>query len=296
MTIYYLSDTNIYTTVETLDTTAPSSTNSGSGWTVDKKSQLGSYRIPDTQRASTTFVSPDPVGLSGSYYCTNQPLTGSFASGNWSLNYKVMCDGYSAQTGFAKFRLWRSTIDSGSGSATEVTSGWISGSFVSFPATFQSYTGSITGSLGAVALNNEYLFLETMWYASGSGGNNAADVYWVHNEGSLESLITPTFTQGYIFNEKPIQFTVGAGLTTDYGELPAKITPSFVLYNEQITKYLSQYLLFNDLVFQFDVEITGAIFSDLSMKILPKFIGFADASFPGEKGMKMKPKFTNFSD
>jgi len=192
MTTYYLSDDDLIALqYELLKTTAPSTLDEAQGWTVDKKTALASPYKPETIQPATTFVSePSVFGALG--YRTQSPLTGSFASGNWFLSFKVKCNAYYVQRGRVKFRLWRSTNADGSG-ATQITSGWNLSNEITFSSPNSYNTGSAGASLGIVTLTNEYLFLEIEWYATVSGGNNSAAVYWVHNEGDAERLDTPAW-------------------------------------------------------------------------------------------------------
>lgn len=199
MPTYYLSDTNITAGVlEQLATSAPSSLEEAQGWTVDKKASPN-YAVyyPDTTRAYATFNATEPSAFSQYGYRTVGALNGVFANANWVLAFKVKCNAYYAQTGYVKFRLWRSVNADGSG-ATQITPGWQTSTLISFTAANQYKTGTITWSPGATkTLTDEYLFLEIEWSCSVSGGNNAAAVYWVHNEGVAEKLDTPTFNASY---------------------------------------------------------------------------------------------------
>lgn len=198
MPTYYLSDADLVSLqYEKLDPSAPSTLDEAQGWTVDKKASPNycCYK-PDTQRPAGDFLTIEPSSFSQLGYRTVSPLNGSFDSGDWVLSFKVKCDNYYAQTGYVKFRLWRSANADGSG-ATQITPGWQASSLISFTAAYQYRTGTITWAAGSSAtLTTEYLFLEIEWSCQASGGNNAADVFWVHNEGAAEKLDTPAWTPG----------------------------------------------------------------------------------------------------
>lgn len=192
---FYLSNTDISAGVlETLATSAPSSLDSAQGWTVDKKASPNfCVYVPDATQAASAFVTTEPSAFSQKGYRTSATKNGRFASGNWVLSFKVLNNSYYAQTGQVKFRLWKSTAADGAG-ATQITPGWQASSTITFTAGAQQKTGSITWAAGAtVDLNNEYLFLEIEWSAIASGGNNSAIVYWCHNEGAAEQLVTPNY-------------------------------------------------------------------------------------------------------
>ncbi|TSA12998.1 MAG: hypothetical protein D4R73_01505 [Deltaproteobacteria bacterium] len=199
MPTYYLSNADLVAlALEELATSAPASLEEAQGWTVDKKASP-SYKeyIPDTINAAATFVTTEPSSFTRKGYRTAAALNGIFANANWVLYFKVKSNTYYAQTGYIKFRLWRSANADGS-AAVELTPGWQTSGLISFTAANQYMTGAITWSPGATKLlTAEYLFLEIEWSAVASGGNNAAAVAWVHNEGAAEKLVTPALTSSY---------------------------------------------------------------------------------------------------
>lgn len=196
MPTYYLTNTDLVSLqYENLETNAPATPDEAQGWTVDKKASPN-YCVykPDTIRPSGDFLTTEPSVFSQLGYRTQDPITGQFAAGTWTLYGKVKCNAYYAQKGRVKFRLWRSANADGS-NATQVTPGWQQTAQIGFTAANQYQTFSIAWGAGStVSLNNEYLFLEIEWSAEVSGGNNSAAVYWVHNEGAAERLDTPTLT------------------------------------------------------------------------------------------------------
>uniref|UniRef100_A0A7C3SJV7 Uncharacterized protein n=1 Tax=Desulfobacca acetoxidans TaxID=60893 RepID=A0A7C3SJV7_9BACT len=196
MPSYYLSDTNLVAgQYEELALAAPSALDEAQGWTVDKKAapNFCVYK-PDTTRPYGEFVTTEPSAFSQLGYRTANPLSGQYAAGSWTLYGKVKCNTYYAQKGRGKFRLWRSANADGA-NAVQITPGWQQSAQIGFTAANQYQTFSIAWTAGsAVTLTDEYLFLEIEWSAEVSGGNNAAAVYWVHNEGTAERLETPAFT------------------------------------------------------------------------------------------------------
>jgi hypothetical protein len=181
-----------------LATSAPASLEEAQGWTVDKKASPN-YKeyIPATVNAAATFVTTEPSSFTRKGYRTAATLNGTFANANWVLSFKVKSNAYYAQTGYVKFRLWRSVNADGS-SAVQLTPGWQASTLISFTAINQYKTGTITWSPGATkTLTDEYLFLEIEWSCNASGGNNAAAVAWVHNEGAAEKLDTPNIASSY---------------------------------------------------------------------------------------------------
>jgi hypothetical protein len=197
MPTYYLSDADLTALqYETLSLSAPASLDEAQGWTVNKKSSPNycAYK-PDTTRPASDFVSNEPSAFSQLGYRTSGAKNGTFAPGAWQLAFKVKCNSYYSQTGYVKFRLWRSTNANGAG-ATQITAGWQTSGLISFTAANQYKTGTVSVSLSTVTLTNEYLFLEIEWSVQASGGNNTAAVYWCHHEGAAEKLTTPAFNVG----------------------------------------------------------------------------------------------------
>jgi hypothetical protein len=192
--ILYLADADITAGFfETLATAPPSSRDETQGWTVDKKSGNVSagYR-PDTWRLAADFGDFLPPTFTGYGYRTSARLSGTFAFGLWSLAFKVKCNSYYAQIGGPMMRLWRGTAPDGSDAV--IVLNWSGSTSIGFTAANQDQAGTLVSNFSAGTFDNQYLFLEVLWYCSASGGNNAASVAWVHNEGAAEALTTPTFT------------------------------------------------------------------------------------------------------
>lgn len=186
--------------------TAPASANSSYGWTVDSKAapNFSPYR-PGTLQAATTFVTTEPTAFSQYGWRSTSLLMGTYSDANWVLTCKVKSGAtYYAQTGTLRFRLWRSADATGA-SATQVTSGWVSSGAISFSAANQEQTATCTWTPGGiVSLTREYLFLEVEWSADTSGGNAAAVVYLVHNDG-IAKLTTPDYTVSAVITQEPIE-------------------------------------------------------------------------------------------
>ena len=190
MPTYYLRNTVITTAkYDELDPSAYYYDASYASWVCAKKVSLASPFKPDTAQPATTFVA-EPTAFSTLGYRTSATLNQIFNAGNWVLSFAVHANTYFAQKGYVKFRLWRSTNADGSG-ATQITDGWKASSLIGFTAGGVNVTGSATwDAIGIVTLTDEYLFVEVEWYATVSGGNNGAVVYW-HHDGPLDTLVTP---------------------------------------------------------------------------------------------------------
>jgi len=111
-------------------------------------------------------------------YRTLNKKTGTYASGNWVLSFKVKSGAtFYSSTGKCQFRLWRSTNSDGS-SATEITSGWVQSSTITWSAADQYQTGTATwSSAPSFSLTGEYLFLEVAWWIeTGQGSGCTCDI------------------------------------------------------------------------------------------------------------------------
>jgi hypothetical protein len=172
----------------------PGGANVAQGWTVGTRT-APNYSALQGDTISSAFNTSEPSAFSAWGYRTEQVVNGVYANSDWSLLVKVRADtAYYAQTGYVGFRLWRSANANGSG-ATQITPGWQYSTEVVFAAVSDYQAKTITWSPGAtVTLTNEYLWVEIVWSCVTSGGNAAAKVYFVENEGAAETLTTPDFT------------------------------------------------------------------------------------------------------
>jgi len=199
---FYLSDADLIAgQYDTLAIAAPSGLEEAQGWVVDNQTGTGCQLTPDTVRPTVDFgaVLAADAAFTELGYRTTGTLHGTFAAGDWVLSCKVKCNAYHVQRGFVRYRLWRSANADGT-SATQVTSAWATHTgpppfigAIMFTGPNGYATKTITVNLGAVSLSHEYLFMEVDWIASTIGGDPAAEVAWVHNEGAAERLLTPVF-------------------------------------------------------------------------------------------------------
>lgn len=190
---YYLVTTDQTAGVlDQLSTSAGGSQNSSTGWvTGTNASPNYALYYPNTLRARTVFSSTEPSAFSGyGFVYPVSNLRGTYAAGNWVLNYRVMGFNSLTITGYLKMRLWKSTSVDGTG-AVEITSGWQSSSLMSFTSNGQLISGTITASCPAVPMMDEYIFLELEWSCGASGGNTSATVnLLIHT--SSDYLQSPT--------------------------------------------------------------------------------------------------------
>jgi hypothetical protein len=162
---------------------APTAATTGTGWVVGTVA-ANNYSLMNsqTEKASTGFgttampnAAPENVG--GDCWRTPNPLTGTFANANWTINTSVIAvtRAGSTQDGNVRVRVWKSPNADGS-SATELTSATLVGGTVT-NLTTTAQSSNITWSPGgAITLNNEYLFFQYAWMISGVGGFSNCDV------------------------------------------------------------------------------------------------------------------------
>lgn len=169
------------------------------GWTVPIAGTPPLYSKADAgvERANTTFaatpVEPDgSIDTSlGDCWRTTGKLTGTFATGNWTFQMRVIAvSGGGSQDGRAAFRLFRGPNADGSG-ATEITSGRLVGGTVTDLTTSTAQTSAHSStSIGSFSLNDEYLFVQVGWEATGLGAHGSPDV--IARIGTASSLVTST--------------------------------------------------------------------------------------------------------
>lgn len=184
--------------------TAPASglSNPAAGWTVAKvaATAYSPFRSAQEQASGTFTASIHPLGIainSGNCLRSTQTYNGSFAAGDWSLRFRAQADNSGGdQDGNIGVRIWRGSNGTGD-SATQVTGARVEGTAVTNLAVGSGQISTATISLGAFALNNEYLFAELGWEITGAGGANTRDVIMsIGNSSTM--LISPNFTQGVV--------------------------------------------------------------------------------------------------
>lgn len=160
------------------------------GWTVGTGTTSSAVFKPN---ALNNAWSTEPTAFTRYGFQSGTPITGSYATGSWTLHARLKCNTYYAQQGYLAFRLWQSANSDGS-SATEITSGWEYSALVSWTAANQTQNITIAGStISGFSVSNKYLFLEIEWTRYTSGGNTSARVYLGTNTTS-DYLTSPTFT------------------------------------------------------------------------------------------------------
>src|SRR5512136_1188372 len=144
---YYLSSTDITAgTFDTLTESAPASADNTTGWNVGKNSSssnpYGLY-APNGVLGRASFTTNEQGStFSSKGFRTTSTVHGHFAAGTWSLAGIARSGAsYYAQTGYVKARIWKGTAANGS-DATQVTSGWVASSLISWTAADQNQSYS----------------------------------------------------------------------------------------------------------------------------------------------------------
>jgi hypothetical protein len=205
---------------------APATATTGTGWTVGKTAAGNFSRMDSqTERSAATFTTtPQPNGAPdnalGDSFRTPATLTGSFASGNWTIPIPVIAvTNGGDQDGRIRLRLWRSTNQDGS-SATEITGATQLGTTVTNLTTTTQQISTVTFNPGAFSLAGEYLFFQLAWEITGAGGNNGRDV--LIRIGASAEIVTSDFSSvitGTISETESQQTDAASGSVIIAGEL-----------------------------------------------------------------------------
>lgn len=177
----------------------PSNSNQG-GWIVANNA-AGNYSRMDSQvsRLATTFgttqqPSGAPDATLGDCMRSTTLLKGTFEAGNWSFNFTFSQSNGGPSGGRPNLRLWRSTDGVSATGAVDLLAGQPSSFIV--PASGSTISGTvafptITVALPAMALWNEYLFLQIAWeITSASTGNVNSNVNIRTSNTLAESSVT----------------------------------------------------------------------------------------------------------
>jgi hypothetical protein len=208
---FYLTNSRVGTLGQQLSETSPGSDAYASpalGWVVGTGAGVDYSEFEaGAERASSTFgatVRPDgslEVASFSDYWTSESALTGSFASGNWTINGVVRAQTLGgAQDGRLRYRLFRCSNSSGS-AATEITGGVQIGATLTNVSTSADFNSSVTFNPGAFSLSSEFLMVQVAWERTGAGGMTSADINFrigtnstrvVTSDFSSSQSVTPT--------------------------------------------------------------------------------------------------------
>jgi hypothetical protein len=167
----------------------------GTGATLHAEYAVGVERVATTFTGTTVPDGTLDTTLKDAFRTTN-PLTGDFASGNWTFSFVVRAvTSASSQNGRIRCRLIKADADGSN--ATEITAAQQQGSLVgAMSSTTTDYTSTVTFNPGVVTLSNQYLFIQIAWERTTAGGMTSADVNW--RTGSSASLGTRIATTDFV--------------------------------------------------------------------------------------------------
>jgi hypothetical protein len=208
-TLYFL-DTRNAEGWENIGETPVAASTSGTGWVVGTGATNRSKLEAATERSSSTFdANTYPTGgldttLKDAFRSEN-PYSGSFASGNWVFHFVVRAVSVGgAQDGAIRFRLWKADADGSN--ATEITAAIQSASTVTNVSTSADFDSTLTVNPGAFSISNQYLFVQIAWERTGAGGMTTADIDFRTGSSStvgtrittsdFTAAATPVYTQG----------------------------------------------------------------------------------------------------
>jgi len=151
--------------------------------------------ITDNAVNSASFIEGDAGGAHG--WRTENVYGGTFASGNWTITYKLKNRAAYAHTGYIYARLYRTTVaDPAVANLTKLNSADGVSGLISFAATSgELKTGTFTVNCNQnLVLTDEYLVLILNWKVATPGSNANTGVKCVVNEGAAEQYVTASFT------------------------------------------------------------------------------------------------------
>ncbi len=153
----------------------------GTGWIVSKTA-AGRYALIafGSELAASVFNTtalPNAAPSTTDCFRSESAISGSFASGNWTVSIPVIAvTGGAAQDGRMRVRVWQGAAADGS-DAVEMTSAATQLSIVTNLTTGaqQISSGSVSVTANLV-LSAAYVFLQCAWEITGAGGTNGHDV------------------------------------------------------------------------------------------------------------------------
>jgi hypothetical protein len=194
----YFENVGLFTKVWRLSETAPAAANEDTSVKNGKTSANNYFAfIPGTANNdiySTSFTEGDADGAHG--WRSQVKYNGSFASGNWTIAYKLKNRHNSAHAGSIYARIYRTAYDDPTtAQLSQMNSVDGFSDIISFSSADEVKTGSFTVNCNQnLTLNNEYVFIIFNWLVTTPGTNPNSGVKLVVNEGTAESVVTPEWT------------------------------------------------------------------------------------------------------
>lgn len=189
---------------------APNAARLTTGWIVGSSGTVPRYAVMDsgterTAASSTGTAQPaaGPDNTLGDCFRSPTALTGTFASGNWSLSFLVQGEtrATSAHDGKLRIRVYKSSNADGS-SPTELTGSVQVTSAYTDLANSATQTVTATWAAGAITLSNEYLFIQVAHQIDANGSNASCDTHIA--VGSASAITTTNFAFAQTLTLTPI--------------------------------------------------------------------------------------------
>lgn len=155
--------------------------------------------VIDNDVYSGSFIEGDADGAHG--WRSEGPYTGVFASGNWTIAYKLKNRAKYAHAGQIYARIYcTNNPDPTAAQLTKMNSVDGVSAVISFSATAgEVKTGTFTVNCNQnLTLSGEYLFIIFNWKVITAGGNVNVGVLFVINEGSAEKEDTTNWTPSLV--------------------------------------------------------------------------------------------------
>jgi hypothetical protein len=195
----YISSNELSTNLWRLSNAAPSAANEATVATV-AKTAAGNY-FSFTPGTTTTSAFPAFYAGSLSYgshgWRSESLYTGSFASGNFTIDFKVKQMTKYAHSGRVAAYVFRtSNADPTVAQLTAMNSAEAQSDIIDLGTTADvEFTGSVTVDCDQnLTLDNEYVVIVLNWLITTAGANAAAAVGCIVNEGAAQTLTTTAFT------------------------------------------------------------------------------------------------------
>lgn len=199
----YFENVALFTKVWRKSETAPAAADEVTSLKTGKNS-AGNYfafipGITNNTVSDAAFIEGDADGAHG--WRSEITYNGSFATGNWTIAYKLKNRAAYAHAGRIYARIYRTTqADPTVAQLTKMNSADGFSAIISFSATADEIqTGTFTVNCDQnLTLSNEYIFIVLNWLITTAGGHANAGVKCVVNEGAAEKYDTADFTPSIV--------------------------------------------------------------------------------------------------
>ena len=150
------------------------------------------FIITPGQINSTPFGTAQPTNITTAGFRSSTLLKGGYSNGNWTFKVKLRNRAAYAHSGKVYVRLWKA-VNADMTSPTAVTDWFASPNTINFSATSgEIKTDVFTYNPGGPNLNNEWFYVEYVWYISAKANNSAAGFQFVVDESSGEEAVLTT--------------------------------------------------------------------------------------------------------